>query len=81
MIRTQIQLNEEQQAALRELSASTGKSMAELVREGIERVISARPRPNRQAQVERAVRLAGKSSSGSPDGSRRHDRYLAEAFK
>jgi len=81
MIRTQIQLTEEQQAALRELANATGKSMAGLVRDGIDQVISKRPGPNRQEQVERAIRLAGRFASGSPDGSAQHDRHLAEALK
>jgi hypothetical protein len=81
MIRTQIRLTEEQRTALREMSAATGRSIAELVRDGIERVISTRPRPNRQEQVERAIRLAGRFSSGGSDGSTHHDRHLAEAWK
>ena len=81
MVRTQIQLTKEQQAALRELATATGRSMADLVRDGIDRVVSSRPRPNRQAQIERAIRLAGQFSSGDADGSAAHDRHLAEAFR
>ncbi len=81
MVRTQIQLTEDQQAALRELSGSTGRSIADLVRDGIDRLISSHPRPNRAAQIERALRVAGRFSSGAPDGSSDHDRHLAEAFR
>ena len=81
MIRMQIQLTEGQQTALRAISRSTGRSMADLVREGLDHVVSARPRPNRKEQIERAIRLAGQFSSGSSDGSRNHDRHLAEAFR
>lgn len=81
MIRTQIQLTEAQQAALRELSGATGRSMADLVRDGIDRLISSHPRPNRTEQVERAIRAAGRFASGEPNGSSEHDRHLAEAFR
>ncbi len=81
MIRTQIQLTREQQAVLRDLSVATGKSMAELIRESIDRVIANKPRTNRQERIEKAVRLAGQFSSGSKDGSAHHDRHLVAAFK
>lgn len=81
MIRTQIQLTEEQQATLRELAAATGRSVAELVRDAIERTMAARSRPDRREMVQRAARLAGRFSSGSPDGSSEHDRNLAEAYR
>jgi len=66
---------------LRALSVETGKSMAELIREGIDRLAANNPRANRQHLVERAVRLAGQFSSGKSDVSAAHDRHLAEAFK
>jgi len=81
MVRTQIQLTEEQHGALRRLSDSTGRSIADLVRETIDRLISGRLLPGREAQIERAIRLAGCFSSGSRDVSAKHDRHLAEAFR
>ena len=81
MVRTQIQLTEEQQAVLREISASTGRSIAEVIREAIDRAISSRARPSRQEQIERAIRVVGRFSSGVSDGSAEHDRDLAEAFR
>ncbi len=81
MIRTQIQLTPQQQEILRDLSAETGKSMAELIRESIDRGIANKPRTSRQERIERAIRLAGQFSSGSADGSAQHDRHLAAAFK
>jgi hypothetical protein len=80
MLRTQIQLTEEQQSALRNISAETGKSMAELVREGIDYVISTRIRLNREEQIERAIKLAGMFSSATKDGSTNHDRYFADSI-
>jgi hypothetical protein len=81
MIRTQIQLTEEQQEMLRGLSAETGWSIADLIRKGIDRLGAYRPRADRREMVERAARLAGRYSSGKPDVSAAHDKHLAEAFK
>jgi hypothetical protein len=77
MVRTQIQMTEEQHAALRAVAASTGRSMADLVREGIEHVIAERRPKRRHELVSRALRLAGRFASGSADGSAHHDRHLA----
>jgi hypothetical protein len=81
MTRTQIQLNEDQLTALRQLSAETGRSIADLVREGVELCLSARKRISKQEQIQRALRAAGKFASGSRDTSANHDLYLAEAFR
>jgi Ribbon-helix-helix domain len=81
MVRTQIQLDEKQLQALRQCSAETGRSIADLVREGIKLYLSSRTRPSREEQVRRAIAATGKFSSGTSDGSANHDRYLAEAFR
>jgi len=80
MVRTQVQLTEEQAETLRQLSAETGKSVAEMVRLGVELYLKARFRPSRKEQIERALRAAGKFASGPADVSKDHDRYLAEAY-
>ena len=77
MVRLQVQLTESQLKALRELAASTGKSIAELVREGVDIYLSAQ---RRTVQLDRALAIAGKFSSGVKDVSEHHDRYLSEAF-
>lgn len=81
MVRTQVQLTETQMKALRHLAAATGRSIADLVRRGVELYLGAEQRASREEQVARALRVAGKFSSGAKDGSANHDRYLAEAFK
>lgn len=81
MIRTQVQVTEHQLAALRQLSAESGRSISDLVREGVETVIGARRGVNRAERVGRALRAAGRFSSGTKDGSAQHDRHLAEAFR
>ena len=81
MVRTQVQLTEEQQNALRDLSAATGRSVSDLVRDAVERAISGAPHVTRREQVEKALRLAGRFASGSSDISAHHDEYLAEAHR
>jgi len=81
MVRTQIQLSEVQLDALRQLSASSGRSIADLVRQGVELYLSTERRTSRAEQVQRALRAAGRFSSGASDGSADHDRYLAEAYR
>ncbi len=81
MVRTQIQLTEDQLHSLRQVSAVTGRSLAELVRQGVELYLRTQQRAGRAEQVERALKVAGKYSSGVKDASANHDRHLAEAFR
>ena len=77
MVRTQVRLTERQLDALCELSTATGRSVAELVRLGVELYLSSQHRPSRKEQIDRALRALGKFSSGCNDVSVHHDRYLA----
>jgi hypothetical protein len=81
MVRTQIQFEEKQLEALRRHSAQTGKSIAELVREGVTLYLSAQMRPSREQQIKRALAASGKFASSTTDTSNRHDHYLAKAFR
>ena len=80
MVRTQIQLTANQLAELRQLSAESGRAIADLVREGVEAYLRSQQQASRQDRITRALEAAGKFASGSSDGSAEHDRYLAEAF-
>ena len=80
MIRTQVQLTESQMEALRQLSSSSGQSIADLVRQGVDRLLASRSGVSRQERIERAMRVAGKFKSGKSDVSTHHDEYLADAF-
>ena len=80
MVRTQIQLTDLQATKLKQLSAETGISIAELIRQGVDLYLS---RPNllsREDLTERALNAAGRFSSGRSDVSTQHDEYLTEAF-
>jgi len=81
MVRTQIQLTDEQAKALKEAAARQGRSMAELVRDGVEAVLRAEAGPSREELKRRAIEALGRFRSGKADVSSEHDRYLAEAFR
>ncbi len=80
MIRTQVQLTEKQLEALRQAAATTGRSVADLVREGVDQYLRGRSELGREERIERAIRIAGRFASGRTDVSANHDRHLAEAF-
>lgn len=81
MIRLQVQLTEAQATALRRLASATGRSTADLVRQGVDLYLTAQKRPAREELARRALAAAGRFASSSKDGSAEHDRYLAEAFR
>jgi hypothetical protein len=81
IVRTAIKLTEVQLRALRRLATENGKPIADLVRQGVDLYLSAQNQPVRQEQVRRALRVAGRFSSESRNGSAEHDRHLAAAFR
>ncbi len=80
MIRTQIQLTESQAETLRQMSVARDQSVAELIRIGVDLLVKQEGGINSADRLERARLAAGRFGSGSPNGSREHDRYLANAF-
>ncbi len=82
MVRTQIQLTEEQARMVKQLAAERRVSMAEVIREGLDRVLrSSANAASREDRVRRAIEAAGRFRSGSSGGSSEHDRHVAEAFR
>ncbi len=77
MVRTQIQLTEEQAKALKEIAAHRGVSMAELIRESVEQIIEER---ERREKWQKALAIMGCYRSGLSDVSANHDKYLAEDY-
>lgn len=78
MVRKIVQLTEEQSRALAERAKEQGVSTSELVRQGVDMVLSTRvgdPEAKR-----RAIAAVGYASSGSTDISEHHDDYLAQAY-
>lgn len=80
MIRTQIQLEERQFAALKTKAVADGVSVAELVRRGVEVVINSSGHSASEERIHRAIEAAGRFRSGSKDLSTEHDKHLMEAF-
>lgn len=80
MVRIQVQLTDEQLERLRQISSETGRSVADLVREGMSEYLNRRSRPTNAERRARALSAIGRFHSGKSDGSRDHDRLVAEAF-
>jgi cell division septum initiation protein DivIVA len=80
MIRTQIQLTDEQAEALRRRARRENISIAEAVRRAIDAFTRTGPPSVREVR-NRAMRAAGRYASGVRDTSSRHDEALAEAFR
>lgn len=81
MVRTQIQLPEQQVALLKRLAAQQHVSMAELIRRAVDIFTISPDAANIRELRERALAAAGRFHSGRRDLAARHDDYLAEAFK
>jgi hypothetical protein len=77
MIRTQIQLSEDQARRLKHLSAQRGVSVAELIREGADRVLA---ESDVDTRWQRASELIGRYSDTATDVATDHDRYLEQAY-
>jgi hypothetical protein len=79
MTRTQVQFTDEQVRELHELAEAEGRSVADLVREGVDALLRGRPRRSR-AEIRRRAKSVRSFRSGLRDVSVNHDRYLAEDF-
>ncbi|MFN2420743.1 MAG: ribbon-helix-helix protein, CopG family [Gemmatimonadota bacterium] len=81
MIRTQIQLTEQQYRQLRRLAAERNISLAELVRRSVDELLG-KETPSRRELYDRAAEWIGRfeDRDGATDVSVNHDRYLDEAF-
>ena len=80
MVRTQIQITEDQARILKELSISSSESIASLIRKAIDQFLVT-GKPNRAALYRQALSLAGKYETEHSDTALEHDRYLEEAFE
>jgi hypothetical protein len=82
VIRTQIQLTEEQAGKAKRLAAERGVSMAEVIRELIDRAPERDDRAERIARALAAVKRGGfRDREGKTDVSLRHDEYLADIYE
>ena len=81
MVRTQIQLTEEQSKALKKVAAQRNLSMAELIRQGIDFYLRSCGTISQEERRQRAIKAAGQFHSGQADLSEKHDQYLAEVYE
>lgn len=79
MVRTQIQLTEEQAAKLKEIAHAGGESIAAVIRRALDRYLE-NQEPNRPSLYRQASAVIGKYRSGVPDIAVEHDRYLDEEY-
>ena len=80
MVRTQIQLTNQQSKLLKSLALEEGISIAELIRRSVDQYLGGKPITNREELKRQAVSIVGKYSSGQDDIGINHDKYLAEIY-
>ena len=78
MVRTQVQLTEEQARELKRIAAERGVSVAQVVREGVEAEIRASRGQSREERKRRALAVRSFRSEVT-DLSTRHDEYFVES--
>lgn len=83
MVRTQIQLTEEQAEEIKRIARAHHVSVAEIIREAVDNVIrsGAGMAASEEDRRRRALKAVGKFNSGKREISRKHDKYLSEAFR
>ena len=80
MIRTQVQLDENQYAYLKEMARAEKVSISALVRRSVDLIINQIHRPSESDRRKNALSALGRFSDHATDVAENHDQYLAEAF-
>ena len=81
MVRTQIQLTDEQARHVKRIAAERQVSMATVIRQGVDLLLrSTETAPTDEERIERALSVAGKFRSGGGDGAAQHDLHLQDAY-
>ena len=82
MVRTQIQLTEDQARQIKRVAAERGVSMATVIRQGVDLLLrSAETAVSDDEREARAISAAGRFRSGGGDGAVEHDRHLPDAYR
>jgi Arc/MetJ-type ribon-helix-helix transcriptional regulator len=81
MVRTQIQLTEEQSGLLKRMAAEEGVSVAEVIRIAVDRLAASRTGMTAAERRRRALAAAGRFSSDAGDLAEKHDQHLARAYR
>jgi hypothetical protein len=79
MVRTQIQLSEEQAARLKQLAHAGKESVASIIRKALDQYLS-NQKPDRRTLYRQSLAVVGKYQAGLHDVSLEHDHYLEEEF-
>ena len=80
MVRTQIQLTEEQSQQLKSIAHAQDVSVAELIRRSVDLYLQTHVDRSYEEQKQRALEVVGKYASDIEDTSVNHDKYLAEIY-
>ena len=80
MVRTQVQLPEEQAAMLKKMAIAQHKSMAEIIRQAVDFFAEAKHGGGDKERRRKAMAAAGHFRSGVKDLAVSHDSYLTKAF-
>ncbi len=81
MIRTQIQLTEEQATGLQRLAREQRVSMASVIRQSVDKTLADEHAATDMERRQRAMEISGAFRSGQTDIGTNHDKYLAEIYK
>lgn len=80
MVRTQIQLTEQQSKMLKALALEENVSVAELIRRSIEQYLRGKQLRDREELKQNTLRVIGKYGSGYEDIATNHDAHLADIY-
>lgn len=82
MIRTQIQLEENQYKRLKKMSTEREVSMAHLIRESVDTYLATINKSSQEELRQRALEIVGKyhDIEGATDVAENHDKYLEEIY-
>jgi len=81
MVTRQIELTQEENDRLEQIAAESGRSVSELIREGVGGLLRIDLQSKDGGLRERAAAASGRFRSGLGDLSTDHDRYLEETFR
>ena len=80
MIRTQIQLTEQQAQTLKALAKAQGVSVADLIRRGVDHILHTELIAPTEERYRRALAAVGRFRSDVTDLAAEHDRYSTGAY-
>lgn len=80
MVRTQIQLPEEQVTFLKNISAARHESMAQIIRQAIDLLYKSTREQDSEQRRKQAMAAAGRFHSGANDLASAHDSHLADIY-